>query len=265
MQPHVCRVCGCMPRVWYGLGRLAHQVLRPPSRRVERPRRRRQAAARGRRDRRQREGRLGVRLCCVFLFSYPKGATCHNGGYGCFFYYVFFTWHRSALVRMLYLARRMLHVTSRMPCHVACCMSHLASRVPCCMLHVACRISHVARRMSHVACCTSHAACRMSHVACRRLPAARCMLHVAFHRSAAVRGHPKWRFHEAGRSRPCVWVQNDRQKIRSHGEPAHVPTCHAHVTFCIIKSACHEGASFCVPIDAQPKPGRFGGSGRVPK
>ena len=94
-------------------------------------------------------------------------------------------------------------------------------RMPC---HVASRISHLASRISHVA-------RRTSHVACRRLPAARCTLHVAFHRSAAVHGHPKWRFHESGRSRPCVWVQNDRQKIRSHGQPVHVPTCRAHVTF----------------------------------
>ena len=57
-----------MPRVWYGFGRLAHQVLRPPSRRGEGPHRRRQAAARGRRDRRQREDRQRVLEFTLFLF-----------------------------------------------------------------------------------------------------------------------------------------------------------------------------------------------------
>ena len=63
---HACRA------FWYGFGRLAHQVVRPPSRRGQRPRRRRQAAARRRRDRRQREGLERVRSCCVFLFSLPQ-------------------------------------------------------------------------------------------------------------------------------------------------------------------------------------------------
>ena len=121
MQPHACRVCGCMPRVWYGFGRLAHQAVRPPSRRGERPRRRRQAAARGRRDRRQREGQVRVRSCRVFLFTLTqKGRMpCHVAS------------------RISHVACRMSHVASRMshvavcPLHAARCMLRFIGRRPC--------------------------------------------------------------------------------------------------------------------------------------
>ena len=80
-----------------------------------------------------------------------------------------------------------------------------------------------------------------------------------FRRSAAVHGHPEWRFRDPGRPHPCIWVHNDRKKISFHKGPAHVSESGPHVTPGIIDELVLQGAIYCVPIDAQPKPSRFGG------
>ena len=77
MRPATCKTPHA-GAVWYGFGRLAHQVVRPPLGRAQRPRRRRQASSRRRRDRRPRAGPLGVRF---FLFVYVAfAAACRAFG-----------------------------------------------------------------------------------------------------------------------------------------------------------------------------------------
>ena len=77
--------------------------------------------------------------------------------------------------------------------------------------------------------------------------------------------HPKWRFRDPGRPRPCIWVHNDRKKISFHKEPAHVSKSGPHVTPGIIDELVLQRGDLLRAdrCTAQTEPIR--GSGRAPK